>query len=278
MRVTFVIALLSPAIAGCYLPVNYKEPASPKLIGVYRRADGAPAAGARLAVTSHQDDSTCARAAVHTTADSDGRFVLDSSEIQRHGLLLFPAFEHFANSYWVCAASSDSAFHVALNNSLWFGRDSGKPDTVVCQDYHWESRARAVCSSVKEPTLVTGGSWSDSTGSGIYRLILTEIGPLHGSDGDFLRPRLLVQWVQQAQGAPDTVRMTLALPTDKKFRNLHRLWLPRVWRHDTVGWCVSVLSSRMSFLDSNRQEEIGYALGAPGEARPEAACLLADHS
>ena len=274
--VAVVVALLSPAVAACYLPVRYTEPASPKLVGVYRRTDGAPAAGARLAVTSHQDDSSCAHASARATADSMGRFVLDSTFVERRGVLLFPAFEHFGNSYLVCAAPPDSAFHVAYDGMLWFGRDSAKSDSVVCQDYHWENRARAVCSSAKEPTLVSGGHWSSGASSGVFRLILTEIGPLHGSDGDFMRPRLIIQWVQQAPGIPDTVRATIVLPTDKKFRNLHRLWQPRLWQHDVVGWCVTVESSRMAFFDSNKQEELGYALGAPDEARPENACLLND--
>jgi len=38
--VALVASVLSPALAACYLPVKYTEPASPKLIGVYRRADG----------------------------------------------------------------------------------------------------------------------------------------------------------------------------------------------------------------------------------------------
>jgi hypothetical protein len=58
---------------------------------------------------------------------------------------------------------------------------------------------------------------------------------------------------------------------------LHRLWQPRLWqRGDSGGWCATVESSRMTFFDSNKQEEIGYALGEPGEARPEKACVLND--
>jgi hypothetical protein len=109
----------------------------------------------------------------------------------------------------------------------------------------------------------------------VYRLILTEIGPLHGSDGDFMRPRLIIQWVAQAPGMPDSVRATLALPTDKKFRNLRRLWQPRIWQRDDQ-WCVTIESSRMALFDSNKQEQLSYAVGAPGEARPDNACLLDD--
>src|SRR5690242_21760155 len=75
--IAIVASLLSPALAACYLPVKYTEPASPKLIGVYRRADGSPASRARLAVTSHQGDSDCAHASTRVTADSMGRFVLE---------------------------------------------------------------------------------------------------------------------------------------------------------------------------------------------------------
>jgi len=273
-RMVFVIALVSLVVAGCYLPANYTEPASPKLVGVYRRADGTPAAGARLAVTAGQDDSTCAHATARVSTDSAGRFVIDSTVVNRHGLWLLPAIEHFANSFSVCAAPADSIFHIAYDDWLWLDRDKARSDTVVCQDYRWEQRARAVCSSAKKPTLVDGGNWSDGTGGGFYRLILTEIGPLHGSDGDFIRPRLIIQWVQQAPGVPDTVRATIALPTDKKFRNLRRLWQPRLWRHDTVGWCVTVESSRHAFFDSDKREELGLVLGGPGSVRPESACVL----
>jgi hypothetical protein len=274
-RVLLVVALLSPAATACYLPVNYKVTASPKLVGLYRRADGAPAAGSQIAVTSRMDDSSCAHANARATADSTGRFVLDATVVEGHGIWLIPAFEHFGHSYWVCAAPSDSLFRVAYQGFRWFDRDSATADTVVCQDYRWENRASAVCSSAKKPTLVTGGHWSQGMTSGVYRLILTEVGPLHGSDGDFMRPRLIVQWIEQAPGTPDSVRATFVLPTDKKFRNLHRLWHPRLWQRDDQ-WCLTIESSRMAFFDSNKQEQLSYALGAPGEARPDNTCLLDD--
>jgi hypothetical protein len=131
---------------------------------------------------------------------------------------------------------------------------------------------RVTCAAPGEKALVTGGRWTAGDASGIYRLILTEEGPLKGPDGNFLRPRLVVQWVERsATGHRDTVRATVALPSGDKFRSLQRLWDPLLKEREGRPWCLSVESDRWRFFGSGG-ERLSFELSAPGEAHPVPSC------
>lgn len=78
MRTSGRSSLALPMIAcavlfvGC-VPIPNTKTVSPAVVGTVRRADGTPAAGVPLALSTDRD-STCTRASLRTASDAEGRF------------------------------------------------------------------------------------------------------------------------------------------------------------------------------------------------------------
>ena len=263
-------------LAGCYLNVPWTVPASPALIGTYWRSDGTPAAGMRIAVTTRDRDSTCARAAERTSTDSSGTFRLPATQISRRGILLFPAFDHLGERYRVCAGIADSLLRTVYDGFLRTEQVRRGPvtETLACLDWSWQGRVSVSCAIRGDSTFVTGGHWSAGGTVGTYRVILiTEIDS-KGPDDTNTRPRLIVQWMQpSATGSGDTVRATVALPSEDRARRLQALRQPQLWNWGE-RWCLSVDSFRSTWADSYLPEHLVFELGPPGEVRSGDSCVV----
>lgn len=115
MRTLRILAALLP-VTGC-IPVHWVQPASPPLYGRFRQADGTPAAGAGVAVSSDYRDPNRARASHRAYVDSTGVFRLSPTTIVQRWVLVIPPVEHFGNGYHFCAGIDHSLVHVAYQGS-----------------------------------------------------------------------------------------------------------------------------------------------------------------
>jgi hypothetical protein len=272
-RIATVVRLLAFVLvaqlltAACYLPVHYTEPGSPMLTGTLLDSDGHPVAGARVAITPHTyDDKHCRRATVYATTDSAGRFGFQSTTVERKGIWLVPAIERFFSSYAICTGANDSTLHIAYLGRVQLQPERIPPDTVSCLQWIWDGRTRSVCSGSAETPVQTGGHWSDSTGSGYYRLIDSGPGWEGRESGVFL------QWVQvdRPSGA-ETVRRTMTFPLAPKLLSVSaRLVSPQ----DEAS-CVRVRSSGRPlhwYSAGPRKVDVSLELGPPGVTRDVPGC------
>ncbi|MFL5562944.1 MAG: carboxypeptidase-like regulatory domain-containing protein [Gemmatimonadaceae bacterium] len=270
-RLTAAVLASLIALAGCYLPVHFVEPASPLLSGTYLGSDGQPVAGARVAVTSHTyDDAHCRRATVRATTDSAGRFHFQSTTIERKGILLVPAIERFFNAYAICTGATDSSLRIAYIGRVPLRAELVPPDTVSCLQWMWEGRARSVCSGSSENPVQVGGSWSDGSSNGYYRLINT--GP--GWDGR--ESGVFLQWVERdARDGAQIVRQTIAFPLAPKLLDVSAALISPPGR----SACVRVRSAgrpRHWYSWDQTRLDVSVELGPPGVSREmRESCSLA---
>jgi hypothetical protein len=271
-------ALLAFALAlgsgGCvFLPIPYTEGGSPPLSGEYRRSDGTPGVGVHVALSTVEADSLCTRPAALADVGAEGRFELPRTTVRRRGILLFPPFERFWNTYWICAGAAETALLPAYRGSGSLDVES-PPETLSCLEWEWQGRARVTCGGPREGVLAAGGRWvgggAGRTG-GSYRLIIAEdTVRVPGWRVPMKRPRAYLQWVEQpVAGAPLRVRETLVLPVDPKVVELGDA---RVQERVGGGWCASMLTTRESALGNLRQQLIAFALGPPGVVQAVEAC------
>jgi len=262
-----VACILAAANAGCVIPVNMTEPASPALIGVYHRSDGRPAVGARVAVMSHDGEAACARAVERTAVDSAGVFRLRSTTLRRRWLVLIPPIERFFNYFWLCAGASDSLLGMAYYGRVPLGYSGAAVDTVRCQEWAWQGRTQVTCAGPREENaLQTGGRWTDGATAGFYRLIVIN------EHWDPLKPGVFVQWVQSSDTHPrEVVRETVAFPLVPKLIEIEEARL-EVGRDGLA--CVIIISRGNSrrWYRLEDVERVAMELGPPGEMRRVAAC------
>jgi len=132
-RVPPAAARLGPAVAlalvlaGC-LPIHWREPLSPAVVGVVRDETGEPVAGVRVGVATGYGGSSCERPAVEATTDSAGAFRLPATE-RRHGFVVLLPFDAAFRPYGFCAGDADSLRLVYRGERTWWGRQA---ESVVC--------------------------------------------------------------------------------------------------------------------------------------------------
>lgn len=251
-----------------FLPIPYTEGAAPPLSGEYRRSDGTPGVGVHVALSVAGSDSTCARPAARSTIGEGGGFELPRTPVRRRGILLFPPFERFWNTYWICAGAAEAALLPAYEGQGSLEMDA-PPVTLSCLEWEWQGRPRVTCGAPRDGVLAMGGRWSGG-GTGSYCLIRVE-DPVRapGYRIPVARPRVYVQWVEESAGGPPLrVRETLVLPVDPKVIDIDGL---RLQERVGGGWCASMLATRNAFMGT-AQDLLAFELGAPGEVREVAAC------
>ncbi|MFL5613002.1 MAG: carboxypeptidase-like regulatory domain-containing protein [Gemmatimonadaceae bacterium] len=201
--------ILTLALTACVLPLNVQESGSPVLVGIIRRDDGAPAIGARVAITNDQGRSSCAHTSARTFTDSAGVFRFSPTTRVQRWVMVVPAFERFFNWYGVCAGPADSALELAYVGyvGVHYGGEGAAVDTLNCLQWRWHGRARATCTGPHaEDKVQWGGGWSDARGSGYYRMIAVSHGAQSAESGVY------VQWVQRvAAGQAEVVRETIGI-------------------------------------------------------------------
>jgi hypothetical protein len=260
-------SILALSVPACYLPLTSVEPASPAIVGEYQWANGAPAAGARIAVTSDSHDVTCAKANGRGTTDATGMFQLGRTTVTRRGVWLVPALEHFGNPYYLCVGPADTTLRMVYSGAVNFYNSAVHADTLTCLAWIWQDVARTTCAGRKEPALQSGGTWIQGSAVGFFRLIITGDGRYDRTTGVFL------QWVQHAEvGTPEVVRETIALPLAPRFVLLDDA---KLWARTDRPTCVSVRSSGKGphlFNWDLDHVSVALELGAPGETHRVSDC------
>ena len=89
VRMASALAAATLLATGC-LPIPHTVTRAPAIAGRYSDGDGRPVAGARLALSTAGNDSTCTRPTQSTTSDAEGRFNFSAERRRRRFLLLFP--------------------------------------------------------------------------------------------------------------------------------------------------------------------------------------------
>lgn len=254
------------SVSGCWLPVSFTERASPVVIGTYSQRDGTPAAGARVAVTSHSGDATCSRASERGTTDSAGVFRLRATTARRRGLWIVPAIERFGNAYWLCAGATDTSLQRAYGGVVLFAVAT-PTDSITCLEWSWQGRTRVTCSGPHETrALQTGGSWTEAGASGFYRLIVVE------ATWDAREPGVFLQWVQRSDTSSlETVRETVALPLVAGLIEIEEVWF---WLPRGRPVCVTVDSrgTPTRWWKDQARERVAFELGPPGQMRRVTTC------
>jgi hypothetical protein len=121
-RALFLAGAAMLGLAGC-LPIPYTVTLSPEIEGLYLRQDGAPVAGARVAVSIASGDSTCAKPRVSATTDASGRFTLPATRRHKAFVWLIPFEEMIC--YQLCAGKGETFSGVAYD----YCRLNGVPES-----------------------------------------------------------------------------------------------------------------------------------------------------
>jgi len=258
------------ALAACPLPVARTEATSAPIVGTIMWADGTPASGLEVGVSTDWDDAPCTRPAVHSRTDQSGAFQLPGTEKRYSTTWFIPNLDVGAPSFHLCAAVGDTL------RRAYRGRGSLSPtaqaDTVTCIAWEWNASPRVSCVGRAERGVVTGGAWADSTGggAGFYRLFLTEEPTrVKGYDKDKPqdRPHAYVQWLEPSApggppgSAPHRVRATVGLDFDRA-----KVWAARevqLWRREE-RWLASLHGYKRELMNDMATAELVFELGPPG--------------
>ena len=137
-----VLALgLALLVGGC-LPIRWREPLSPAVVGVYRDQAGMPVAGAQVAVATRYGGQSCARPAVEATTDSAGGFQLPATE-RRHRYLALWSLDQELPAYSFCAGVKDTLDLVFHGERTWRGT---QVDSLACVQTETPAGSRVRCS------------------------------------------------------------------------------------------------------------------------------------
>jgi hypothetical protein len=137
-----VFALGLTLLLGACLPIRWREPLSPAVVGVYRDQAGRPVAGVEVAVATRYGGQSCARPAVEATTDSAGGFELPATE-RRHRSLALWSTDQELPPYRFCAGASGALRLVFRGELAWRGE---QVDSIVCIQTGTTARSRVRCS------------------------------------------------------------------------------------------------------------------------------------
>jgi hypothetical protein len=243
------------------------------VVGHILWADGTPASGLEIAVSTGWSDAPCFSPALRATTDAAGIFRLPGTEKHYKTTWFVPNLDLAAPRFRLCAAVRDT-LRRAYTGYGSLG-PTARADTVVCVVWESGNSPRVSCAGRAERAVVTGGRWADEVGQGsggFYRLFLTEEPTrVKGYDKDkpLDRPYVYVQWVEPRDAGtvekapPYRIRATLSLPFDR-----NKVWAiqdVRLWRREG-RWMASLEGYKHGFMNDMARAELVFELGQPGQA------------
>ena len=273
-RLTLLLVACAPAVAGCPLPIARTEATSAPVVGSIVWADGTPASGLEVAVSTGYGKTPCSSPLLRATSDAAGMFRLAGTEKHYTTTWFVPNLDRFAPSYRLCATVRDTLRPMyAGYGSL---RQFADPDSVTCVVWETADSPRVSCAGRVQHAVVTGGHWIDTAGGGgegFYRLFLTEE-PTRVKGYDKNKPQdrsfVYVQWVEPraagaAEGAapPYRIRAIVSLPYDR-----NKVWTiqdVRLWRREG-RWMAGLEGYKHAFMNDMARTELVFELGPPGQA------------
>lgn len=264
----------APLLTGCPLPIAGTVTKSAPVVGRVIRADGRPAAGLDVALSTDLHDSDCGKVALRARTDTSGVFQFPKLERHYSTTWVVPNLDLATPQFSVCATVGGTQ-RAAYTGYGSLGASS-RADTIACVLWEFADTARVSCAGRSQRRFVTGGHWVDTSGAGakgFYRIFLTEQPTaIPGSKKNRVwdRPYLYVQWVESRRDATpgDTaalfaVRLTMSVP----FNRVGIYWTdgPQLWRRNG-RWIASFEGHKHGFMDNNARAEVDFELGAPGQA------------
>ena len=254
---------LLPYVAGCPVPIAYTETISPPVMGSYYRSDGTPASGAPIALSPGWNDPWCTRAALRTTADSTGAFHIPATQKRYRVFWVVPNLDRAAPSYNLCITAADTLRPAYHGYGSWSRH--APADSITCLEWSWQDRARILCSSRREQSIVTGGYWRDGSATGWYRLLLT-VEPTRVKRHRTLvqLPRLYVQWIESTkERIPFRVRTTAEVQLSPDIISLQHGAIENI----AGKWYASLYGHKRIFINNIPASDWNrFELGPPGQA------------
>jgi hypothetical protein len=272
-RLTLLLTACAPFVAACPLPIARTETASAPVLGSIVWADGTPASGLEIAVSTEWSDAPCTKPALRVHTDVAGTFRLPGTQKHYKTTWFVPNLDLAAPRFHLCATVRDTSRKAYMGyGSLG---EIAKPDSVMCVIWEWGAIPRVSCTGRAKRAVVTGGRWAEEAGErgeGFYRLFLTEEPTrVKGYKTPRDRPHVYVQWVEPPPTAPAgqavrpyRVRETVSLPLDRD-----KVWAiahADLWRREG-RWMVSLEGHKHAFMNDMARAEVVFELGPPGQVR-----------
>jgi len=278
-RLTLLLVACAPALAGCPLPIARTEATSAPVLGRMVWADGTPASGLEVAVSTGYGKTPCSSPMVRATINEFGTFLLPGTEKHYATTWFIPNLDRGAPRYHLCVTVRDT-LRLAYTGYGSLSETADR-DSVTCVVWELKDSPRVSCAGRAKHAVVAGGHWVDTVGGGgegkggegFYRLFLTEEPTrVKGYDKDKPQDRsfVYVQWVEPrgagaAEGTapPYRIRTTLSLPYDR-----NKVWTiqdVRVWRREG-RWMAGLEGYKHAFMNDMARAELVFELGPPGQA------------
>ena len=267
-----LVTACTPFLAACPLPIARTEATSAPVVGNVAWADGRPASGLEIAISTGWSDAACTAPALRERADAAGIFRLPGTTKRYETTWFIPNLDRAAPSFRLCASLRDTMRPAYTGyGSL---RETATPDSVSCVVWEWMDNPRVSCVGRAEEAVVTGGHWTDEGRGGrggFYRLLLTaEPTRVRGYKTPKDRPHVYVQWVEPRTAAPAegqtaryVIRATVSLLFDRS-----KVWsikTMRLWRREG-RWMASLEGYKHAFMNDLARAELVFELGPPGRA------------
>jgi hypothetical protein len=274
-QLTLLLFLCASCLAGCPLPIARTETASAPVVGSILLADGTPASGLEIRVSTEWNDDHCVKPVVHASTDAAGQFQLPATEKHYSTTWFVPNLDVGQPQFRVCATVGDTSRAAYVGYGSRF--NTAMSDSISCVVWQWAGSARVSCSGHARQSVVTGGHWTDSVGErgeGFYRLFLTDEPTRvkgYREDKPQERPYVYVQWVEPRVGGRAEagqpiyrVRQTVPLPIDpNRVGGISKI---QVWRREG-RWMASLEGYKHAFMNDFARAELVFELGSPGKAQ-----------
>jgi hypothetical protein len=241
-------------IAACVpLPIPHTAQVTPKIVGTLRRSDGSTAAGVAMSVSAKHADSSCTYPGVHTVTNPAGRFQLPAGKVRKRIFWLSWMETFGMTDYWLCVQPVGSS--TSPRRAYVRGNVAG--DVVDCLEWVWREKERLTCNGPLEHRIVDGGEWTDSTGLGIFRVIVAD------ADARAYKFQGFVQWLDPiAFGEAVHVRAVVELPGGDNLSP----WDGAALSTRNGRWYISVTSLRPR--KNGNESRLMFEVGPPGQVRP----------
>jgi hypothetical protein len=261
-----------PLLTACPVPIAHTELRSGTLVGNLAFADGTPASGLEIVISTQSNDEACTNPALRARTDSAGKFRFPATPKHYKVTWLVPNLDRARPQFHFCVSVGDTLRPAyAGYGSL---RNADDWDSLKCVVWHLAGSPRVSCDGSAEQGVVTGGRWADETGSGgtgFYRLFLFADPTLSKQDKkNRSKPYVYVQWVE-ARVADSTARFAtpyreraiMSLPFDRT--NVWLIQSARLWQRDG-RWMASLKGYRHGFMNDMARTDLTFELGPPGQA------------
>src|SRR5687767_8637072 len=106
MRTPLATIACALVLAACPLPISGTKATSAPIVGTITWADGTPASGLEVGVSTGWGDAACGKTEVRSLTDRSGAFQLPGTEKHYSTVWLIPNLDVAAPGFDLCAAAA----------------------------------------------------------------------------------------------------------------------------------------------------------------------------